>query len=281
MRRGVLLLVVLLVCGLGGVAAAQVQPQPAPQPGPRVQVVPAPGQPGGQPGAPGRIQVVPAPGGAPTLVPIGPGGAAAPGAPNLGAPIAEQAQKSGKGTAAVFWLFAIFAVVGAIATITRKNAISAVMCLVATFFAISGVYVLLLAHFMAAIQVLVYAGAIMVLFVFVVMILNKEEEEPWALRGWFGKALAGGALVYFLVRLVDVLWGVKRGLVEAPWKPGEFAAYGTTKTVGAQLFTNYLFPFEAISIALLIAIVGAVVLAHPDHPTNEGEGARDGEGAKS
>jgi NADH-quinone oxidoreductase subunit J len=129
---------------------------------------------------------------------------------------------------------------------------------------------------MAAIQVLVYAGAIMVLFVFVVMILNKEEEEPWALRGWFGKAIAGGALVYFLVRLGFVLWSVKTSTVvaERAWKAGEFIEFGTTKAVGKQLFTSYLFPFEAISIALLIAIVGAVVLAHPEHATEGGGHAR-------
>jgi len=122
--------------------------------------------------------------------------------------------------------------------------------------------------------VLVYAGAIMVLFVFVVMILNKEEEEPWALRhGWLGKALAAGTLMYLTVRLVQVLWTVKDNVVEKAWKAGEFAAYGTTKAVGKELFTTYLFPFEAISIALLVAIIGAVVLAHPDHASEKADEA--------
>jgi NADH-quinone oxidoreductase subunit J len=116
----------------------------------------------------------------------------------------------------------------------------------------------------------------MVLFVFVIMILNKEEEEPWALRGWLGKTIAAAALTYFLTRLVQVLWKVGESpiVAEKLWKAGELARYGTTKEVGKQLFTTYLFPFEAISIALLIAIVGAVVLAHPEHATEGGGHAR-------
>jgi NADH-quinone oxidoreductase subunit J len=280
-------LVALSVFLVAAVAGAQ-QPAPMPpsqrldQPAqlpPGVQVIRA-GQPGAPAGNPsGRVQLVPVGGPPPGAQGPAPGQPVLqPGAPPDQAPApAEQPTRPGKGSALVFWLFAALAVIGSIATITRRNAVMAAMCLVGTFIAISGVYLMLLAHFMAAIQVLVYAGAIMVLFVFVVMILNKEEEEPWALRGWFGKAAAGGALVYFLVRLVSVLWTVKGTMAEKPWRAGEFAAYGTTKAVGQQLFTSYLFPFEAISVALLIAILGAVVLAHPDHPAaqneNPGEGA--------
>src|SRR5262249_14461146 len=97
----------------------------------------------------------------------------------------------GAGQAVFFWLFALLAAGGSILTITRRNAVSAVMFLVGTFLGVAALYALLYAHFLAVIQILVYAGAIMVLFVFVVMILNKEEEEPWALRGILGKVLAG------------------------------------------------------------------------------------------
>ncbi len=235
------------------VAFAQ-QPQPGQQPPVMVQ------------------QVLP-----PAAAPIAPGSAEAADVPAT----PEQPAPTGKGSALAFWIFAALAVGGAILTITRRNAVSAVMFLVATFFAIAAIYAMLFAHFMAAIQVLVYAGAIMVLFVFVIMILNKEEEEPWAMRGWFGKALAGGALVYFLVRVSYVLWSVKTTVVETSWRAGEFIEFGTTKAVGKQLFTSYLFPFEAVSIALLIAIVGAVVLAHPDHPTERPGPGDKGEGAHS
>jgi NADH-quinone oxidoreductase subunit J len=186
--------------------------------------------------------------------------------------VTDQPAPTGKGTAIAFWVFAFFAVGGAIATVTRKNAITAVMCLVATFFAIAAIYAMLFASFMAAIQVLVYAGAIMVLFVFVVMILNKEEEEPWTHRGFVGKVLSLAGVVYLVGRLGIMLWNMRPEFVERAWKPGEFQTFGSTKAVGAELFTTYLFPFEAISIALLIAIVGAVVLAHPDHPTEKAHG---------
>lgn len=164
------------------------------------------------------------------------------------------------GAAIFFWLFAAMAVTGAVAMITRKNAISAVMCLVGTVVALAALYAMLFAHFLSIIQVLVYAGAIMVLFVFVIMILNKEEEEPWALRGWFGKLLGGAALGYFLYRLIAVLADVPERLPEAPWDPQAKALYGTTRAVGRELFTTYLFPFEAVSIVLLVAVVGAIVL---------------------
>jgi NADH-quinone oxidoreductase subunit J len=177
--------------------------------------------------------------------------------------------RPGKGQALFFWLFAAIAVGGAIATITRKQAVSAVMFLVGTFLGIAALYALLYAHFLAVIQVLVYAGAIMVLFVFVVMILNKEEEEPWALRGLVGKILAGLALVYLGSRIAKIVWDAPK--LEMLKEPATMAAdFGTTVSLADTLFTKYLFPFEVISLILLIAVVGALVLAHPGHP-NVGE----------
>lgn len=167
---------------------------------------------------------------------------------------------SGKLYAICFWLFAIITVFGAILTITRRNMVTAVMFLVGTFLGLSALYAMLYAHFLAVIQVLVYAGAIMVLFVFVVMILNKEEEEPWARRGLFGKGLAGVALVYCVVALAGVLRKYPAQHPEGGPLPPEF---GTTKAIGETLFGPYLFPFEAVSIVLLIAVVGALVLAQP------------------
>ena len=122
---------------------------------------------------------------------------------------------------------------------------------------------------MAVIQVLVYAGAIMVLFVFVIMILNRAVPEPWALQGLFGKAVAGGALLYLFIRLSQVLWAVKE---TAPAAAKPLAAmglntgtydWGSTNAMGKVLFTDYLFPFEAVSLVLLAAVVGAVAVARP------------------
>jgi NADH-quinone oxidoreductase subunit J len=142
------------------------------------------------------------------------------------------------------------------------------MSLVGSFLGLAALYAMLYAHFVAVIQVLVYAGAIMVLFVFVVMILNKEEEEPWALRGVFGKGLAGLALLYLVIRLIQVLVKVPAAYPEAA--EALPATFGTTRGMADLLFSTYLFPFEAVSLVLLIAVVGALVLAHPGHP-NVGE----------
>jgi NADH-quinone oxidoreductase subunit J len=170
----------------------------------------------------------------------------------------------GKVQALLFWLFAAIAIGGAIAMVTRRNAVSAVMSLVGSFIGLAALYVLLYAGFLAVIQILVYAGAIMVLFVFVVMLLNKEEEEPWALRDIVVKTIAGAALLYFLVRLIQVLWAVPQAVPEV--KGALAGDFGTTAGMAQVLFGSYLFPFEAVSVVLLIAVVGALVLAHPGHP---------------
>src|SRR5882672_5337544 len=102
----------------------------------------------------------------------------------------------------VFWLLSALTVFFAVFTVTRRNPVTAVMSLVATFFCLAGIYATLSAHFLAILQVLVYAGAIMVLFIFVVMILNREEISPVSLRPMRFVALAGS--VYLLVKFIHV-----------------------------------------------------------------------------
>jgi len=145
---------------------------------------------------------------------------------------------------------------GALLTITRKNPIAAVMSLVATFFGTAAIYALLFAHFLAVIQVLVYAGAIMTLFVFIVMVLNREEVEAVAWRGILLKGVGAAALVLFTVILGRTLAVITPAHSEPP--PGDF---GTIEQVGTILFTDYLFAFEAVSVLLLIAVIAAVVVA--------------------
>jgi NADH-quinone oxidoreductase subunit J len=209
----------------------------------------------------------------------------------------DRTHGSGKGMAALFWLFALGTVGGSIFVITRRNLIAAVMGMVATFFGVAAIYMMLYADFLAVIQMLVYAGAIMVLFVFVVMILNKPEDEPWGMVGLPGKALAGLAMLYLTFRLGSTLWGVEvrddamdrpdpvqiivrtekitapDGAVLAARKPIlEDRDWGSTASVGKNLFSEYLFPFEAVSILLLIAVVGAIAVARPlkdDEPEPE------------
>jgi NADH-quinone oxidoreductase subunit J len=168
-----------------------------------------------------------------------------------------------------FWVIAAIVIGGALFTITRRNAVAAVMSLVATFFGLAACYVLLYAHFLAALQVLVYAGAIMVLFIFVVMVLNRDDPERVAPTGLLAKAFGIGVTGYFLFRLTRHLVDVQPRHLEAP--P---ASFGTVADVGNLLFTDYLFAFEAVSILLLIAVIAAVVVARAHKPAAD---AADGD----
>lgn len=196
--------------------------------------------------------------------------------PAPGAPSNAAAKRTKGGMAFAFWGFAALTVLGSLFVITRRNLITAVMGMVGTFFALSALYMLLYAHFLAIIQMLVYAGAIMVLFVFVIMILNKPEDEPFALSGRVGKVLAGLAMAYLVVRigsvLVDVPAHVTAAQNAAPAKTAAGDDWGSTAAVGMNLFNDYLFPFEAVSLTLLIAVVGAIAIARPlkdDEPAAE------------
>jgi NADH-quinone oxidoreductase subunit J len=156
----------------------------------------------------------------------------------------------------VFWILAASVIGGALFTMTRRNPVTAVMSLVGTFFALAATYASLSAHFLAIIQILVYAGAIMVLFIFVVMILNREEVAPVALRG-LGMRSAGVAaglyLVFIFARVVRV--GAATDLPVLP------ESFGTVASIGDLLFRDFLYPFEAISLLLLVAVVGGVVVS--------------------
>ncbi|MBC7974480.1 MAG: NADH-quinone oxidoreductase subunit J, partial [Myxococcales bacterium] len=189
---------------------------------------------------------------------------------------------SGKGMALLFWAFAAATIGGALFVVTRKNLIAAVMGMVGSFLGISAVYMMLYAQFLAVVQMLVYAGAIMVLFVFVVMILNRPEDEPVAPSGRAGQAIGGIAILYLVGRLVMMLMQVQPPNAEvamaAPrggtqcvaWSGGmctqtERYDWGSITAVGTDLFGPGLFPFEAISLLLLIAVVGAIAIARPLH----------------
>jgi NADH-quinone oxidoreductase subunit J len=156
----------------------------------------------------------------------------------------------------VFWLFALPLLAAAVGVIWSRNPVNAAMCLVAAFFFLSGIYVLLVAHLVAFLQVLVYAGAIMVVFLFVIMLLALHDEDlkrarPTALQ-WAGVFGAFGLVAVVTQAIQD------SGLMRFPTLADDF---GTVKAVGRLLFTQYLLPFEATSVLLLVAIVGAVVVA--------------------
>jgi NADH-quinone oxidoreductase subunit J len=158
----------------------------------------------------------------------------------------------------IFLILALGIVGMAIVCMTRKNPVTAVMSLVATFFGLAGLYATLSAHFLAVLQVLVYAGAIMVLFIFVVMIVNREESTLVSLRGLptrvFG-VVAGLYLMQVFVRVVIPMQTVPPVPASVP------DSFGTVASVGDVLFRQFMFPFEAISLLLLVAIVGGVVVS--------------------
>lgn len=175
-----------------------------------------------------------------------------------------------------FYLFGIIAIVSALLFVTRRSPVAAAMWLVTTMFSLAALYVMLDAHFIAAIQVLVYAGAIMVVFLFVIMLLNLGHPSEIAdIRGKWGK---GAAVVLGLILLAEIAV-VSGTRVKPEWilPRGEMdrllAEKGAVGVVADPLFTNYLLAFELTSILLLIAIVGAVVLGrraeHHVEPVSE------------
>jgi NADH-quinone oxidoreductase subunit J len=184
-------------------------------------------------------------------------------------PHGDRLEGSGKGLALLFWVFAAATVGGALFVVTRRNLVAAVMGMIGSFLGISALYMMLYANFLAVVQMLVYAGAIMVLFVFVIMILNRPEDHPVGSGGRVGKVLGGAALLYLFARMTSLLLAVRPvDAVAAKAAPGltpEGYEWGSIKAVGTDLFTHYAFPFEAISILLLVAMVGAIAIARPLH----------------
>ena len=175
------------------------------------------------------------------------------------------------GEQVVFGLLSVATILFAVLTITRRNPVAAVMSLVATFFTLAGIYATLSAHFLAVLQVLVYAGAIMVLFIFVVMILNREEVEPVSFRGIITRAfgvVATGFGIVVAVRLVYVTRDT--ALLKGPVGPLP-QDYGTVGAAGLSLFRDFVYPFEAISLLLLVAIVGGVLVSRSHRQEEEAE----------
>ena len=166
-------------------------------------------------------------------------------------------------TVVLFWAFSGIALVSAALCISRRSPLASALWLVVTLFALSAIYVTLDAQFIGVLQVLVYAGAIMVLFLFVIMLLNLGRAGPSDLKGPAGLAIAallGGALFVQLRALPGV---GPPALIRLP--EGTMAALqeqqGMVQVLARPLFSDYLIPFEITSILLLAAVVGAVVLA--------------------
>jgi NADH-quinone oxidoreductase subunit J len=158
-----------------------------------------------------------------------------------------------------FFILAVASIVSAIIVITRRSPIMSVVFLVLNFIILAIIYLTLQAQFIAVIQIVVYAGAIMVLFLFVILLLNLGNEELLSEKFNYKKKIALALSVVFLVQLIA---GVKMSFGEYPNQLAPSAEQiGTVEYIGKVLFINYLFPFEITSLLLLAAIVGAVILS--------------------
>ena len=161
----------------------------------------------------------------------------------------------------LFLIFAIIAVVGAVNVVVQTHPISSAVSLIGVMGSLAILYLLLGAEFIAAAQVIVYAGAVMVLFLFVIMLLDLKTEERRRLKGVMAKLLfviGLGAVSAITAAFFKSLSA--SGLKTQP----ESTLDGTTFDLGKLLFTNYLLPFEIVSILLLVAIVGVILLSKRD-----------------
>jgi NADH-quinone oxidoreductase subunit J len=158
----------------------------------------------------------------------------------------------------MFYILGFGAVLAALLMVTSKKPVSAAMSLILTMFLLAGIYVLLDAHLIAALQIIVYAGAIMVLFLFVIMLLNIQEKDGRLAVKKMLVQFTGVGIVGLLFIIVAKLVTIDNSLVKIG---GVAKDFGTTKAVGRMLFTDFILPFEIASILLLAAIVGAVILA--------------------
>jgi NADH-quinone oxidoreductase subunit J len=162
-----------------------------------------------------------------------------------------------------FWIFAVGLVFFGAQVVLRRNPVYAAISLVGAFFFLAGIYVLLSAHLIAILQVIVYAGAVMVLFVFVIMLLNLKEEELGRERITAWK-IVGGLSIVAAVGLISWL-ALSRAYPGGPGLDlavsGAATGFGSVKSVGRALYLASVLPFEITSLLLTVAIVGAVVVA--------------------
>ena len=158
---------------------------------------------------------------------------------------------------ALFFLFAGLAIACAISMVYHRNPLYSAISLVGVFISLSCIYVTLAAPFIAAVQILIYAGAIMVLVVFVIMLLNLEEDQPHN-RLKYLWALGAGLGVLLLAQTFFIFYAVMRAPNQAV-DPNTTA--GKTLDIGRAMYTEYLLPVEIVGILLLMAIIGSVILA--------------------
>ena len=156
----------------------------------------------------------------------------------------------------IFYMLAAFTLLSALFVVFSKNPIYSVLWIILCFFSIAGHFVMLNAQFLAVVHIIVYSGAIMVLFLFTVMLLNLNSEtephKPTLLK--FAAVLSGGALFLIIIAAV-------RSTMPAPYVAPQLSEVGYVKNIGMKLYRDYTLPFEVASILFLSAMIGSVVLA--------------------
>jgi NADH-quinone oxidoreductase subunit J len=158
----------------------------------------------------------------------------------------------------IFYVFALIAVVSAVLVITRQNAVHSAMFLAATLLSVAGIFLGLRAEFLAGVQVIVYVGGVLVLFVFVIMLVPTDRA---LVERRYNRQVRISLIVAGLLA-VELVWGLYRGSAFVfPEGAIEAPVEGNSQWVGTVLYQNYLLPFEIASILLLVAIIGAVVLS--------------------
>ena len=159
-----------------------------------------------------------------------------------------------------FYFLSALALVGGVLVITRRNAVHSALALIVTLLALAGIYLMLYAPFVAGVQIILYAGGIMVLFLFVIMLVNLEraQKEKQFNKQWLVAIVASAALGLLFVKVFTESKAMY-GLTAKP--PAALAETSNTQQVGLALYGNYMLAFEIASLLLLVAIVGAVVMA--------------------
>jgi len=162
-----------------------------------------------------------------------------------------------------FYIFALLTLGGAVLTVTRKSAVYSAVSLIVSLVGVAGLFLLQQAEFLFAVQIILYIGGVMVLFLFVIMLVNLDEaakQRQWNRQWWLALACllgAGALIVYFLSQGAGAFRIASPALGGAP----PSAAPGNTERLADTLFSDYLLPFEIASVLLLVAVVGSVFLA--------------------
>jgi len=164
---------------------------------------------------------------------------------------------------AIFWVHAVTAIGSAVLCVTRRSPVASALWLIVTLFATAVLFLLLDAHFIAALQIMVYSGAIMVLFLFVIMLLNLGDQVATDMKGWTGRivGLALGAFVAVELWVITRVVPVDQIRLPAGELNRMTVEEGAIAMVAQSLYTTYLLPFLLTAILLLAAIAGSVVLA--------------------